>query len=120
MKREHDDLEEQLRNLPKHSLAKEEKRKVIYSIRNASKSNRLRFLKPLSVVIAAACLLMVAYLASPMYNPDLTKETEVGMGSLTEQEFIKSLDLQIADIKSTEISMNASGRSSMQLGRSYL
>lgn len=109
MKQEHDDLEERLRNLPKHSLDKEEKRKVIYSIRNAPKSNRLRFLNPLSVFVAAACLLMVAYLASPMYNPDLTKETEVGMGSLTEQEFIKSLDLQIDDIKSTEISMNASG-----------
>ena len=109
MKQEHDELEKRLRNLPKHSLDREQKRKVIYNIRNAPKSNQLKFLKPLSVVLAAACLLVIAYLASPLYTTHVTEEAELGMGSLTEQEYIKSLDLQIADIKSKEVTMDTSG-----------
>ena len=108
MKREHDDLEEQLRNLPKHSLTQEDKRKVIHSIRSAAKPNRLKFLKPLSVFVAAACLLMVAYLASPMYKSEITQELRLGLGSMEEQNFFKSFELEIAGIKSSEVTMDSS------------
>lgn len=108
MKREHDDLEEKLRNLPKYSLTQEDKRKVIHSIRSAAKPNRLKFLKPLSVFVAAACLLMVAYLASPMYKSEITQESRLGLGSMEEQDFLKSFKLEIAGIKSSEVTMDSS------------
>ncbi|MEK4487117.1 hypothetical protein MHH81_16340 [Psychrobacillus sp. FSL H8-0484] len=110
MKREYKDLEDQLRKLPKHSLSSHDKRKVIQSLRLTPKTNRFKLLKPLSVFAALVCIIIVAYLASPLNVVEVTQKEETGLGLIEKEDpkYIESFELQMAGLKSIVLESDVS------------